>query len=310
MTIYWCTKEEENSPISKPSCNLAHNTISLHNCELTRCASLQEGLCKVWARLLATLHRKQLNPCTSVDVLCASKPYCSLAHNAKTMHNCECARVQAMVVLALLNMTPNMQLWMWKDACKPYYGALHTSHTRTLHLCQHARCKQAFLKPYTQHKILAQVCKCKVQASLPSCSLAHDAKTMPNCASSSKVQVRLLAPLQTAQNPCTIVNVQRCKKICEPYYNLGHDTRTMYWSMLYARCLSKPSCDLAYKTRTLTNCECAKVQASMLVTQEPRCTIVYVLGASKPSGWSLAHYRKALHNCECRRLQEELTHQW
>jgi hypothetical protein len=48
---------------------------------------------------------------------------------------------------------------------------------------------------------------------------------MPNCAWSSKVQVKLLAPLQTAQNPCTIVNVQRCKQICKPYYNLAHDTR-------------------------------------------------------------------------------------
>lgn len=307
MTINWCTKQEGNSPISKPSCNRAHNTKSLHNCEVTKCARLQEGLCKVWARLLATLHTKQLNTCRSVDMQCASKPYCSLAQNAKTMHNCVCARVQARV-LALLNMTPNTQLWIWKGSCKPYYGALHTRHTRTLHLCQHARCKQAFLKPYTQHKILVQLWKCKV--SKPSCSLAHDAKTIPNCASSSKVQVRLLAPLQTAQNPCTIVNAQRCKQICKPCYNLAHDTRTMYWSMWYARCLSKPFCDLAYKTRTLTNCECANVQASILVTQEPRCTIVNVPGASKPSGWSLAHDRKALHNCECTRLQEELTHQW
>jgi ABC-type antimicrobial peptide transport system ATPase subunit len=72
----------------------------------------------------------------------------------------------------------------------------------------------------------------------------------------------------------------------------------------------KHSRDLVYETRTLTNSECAKVQASILVTQEPRCTIVNVPGASKPSGWSLAHDRKVLHNCECTRLQEELTHQW
>jgi hypothetical protein len=36
MIVNWCTKQEVNSPIRKPSCNLAHNTKSLHECELTR----------------------------------------------------------------------------------------------------------------------------------------------------------------------------------------------------------------------------------------------------------------------------------
>jgi hypothetical protein len=176
-----------------------------------------------------------------------------------------------------------LHCWIWHPIRNYECGKVHASHIMepcslvTQEPCTCVNMQGASKPSWNlthKHKILVQLWKCKV--SKPSCSLAHDAKTIPKCASSSKVRIRPLAPLQTAPNPCTIVNAQRCKQICKPYYNLAHDTRIMYWLMLYARCLSKPSCDLAYNTRTLANCECAKVQASIFVTQEPRCTIVNV----------------------------------